>query len=470
METLTIKDKKQEQFENFIKELNPNFAFYVNAIGCPIIEADELKNAKGFCIICENPKSYDSVGCVNDTRKMTEANFSYIAAGIRKSVTGENDLCSGQLNKSFFSNIEENADVVLVLYNIHGNGVGKTYRFAGFVCCNDLSIVGKHHADECDKIGGDPGGKTLYIDAICGKINELGPELDFRLEQGERPFGIGNVILKNVEDYARMRGFVQLKLSALTYIINYYRKIGYLHNKGCNDSEDEDLERLGNKVLNCIFKSENASLLTYHLEKRILMEPCNEGDNNNKKDKIAAAMLGEMGDSFYDNDVGTSEENNNIENLDAILEYLRVNTIYNNEIRQRVFFPITSENIGEICKHNDTNNDGPIGLYQLITKLGSSGYTVAFDGENIVSARRQSQQVNINGDEIDMSDEGYTMRKCLSPAYRCHDNHGNRIIDKVCIKNESLVQGGVKKKKKKTKKSKKKKSKKKTKTKKTSKY
>ena len=177
METLTIKDKKQEQFENFIKELNPNFAFYVNAIGCPIIEADELKIAKGFCIICENPKSYDSVGCVNDTRKMTEANFSYIAAGIRKSVTGENDLCSGQLNKSFFSNIEENADVVLVLYNIHGNGVGKTYRFAGFVCCNDLSIVGKHHADECDKIGGDPGGKTLYIDAICNGIDSM-PDAD----------------------------------------------------------------------------------------------------------------------------------------------------------------------------------------------------------------------------------------------------------------------------------------------------
>lgn len=457
---LEIIDKKQEQFESFVTTLNPNFAFYVDETGCPITDSvNLLGRAKAFCMICENPKSYDHNGCVRDS-PMTETNFNYVTAGIRQSVTGQNDLCSGQLNKAFFSDIQDNADVVFILYNIQGNSPdNKTYRFAGFVCCNDLSVKGldghnKHHPDECDEEGGDEGigGKTLYIDAICGKANELGPELEFRLEQGERPLRIGNVLLKNVEDYARMRGFIQLKLSALTYVINYYRKIGYLHTKGCNDTENTDLERLGNKVSKCIFKSENAALFTYQLEKRILMEPCNEGTNDQKKNNIAASMLEGMNASFYDDDAGTSEDNNNIQNLDAILSYLKSNTICKNDGGQKIPFPITSDNIGEICSNNDTSGDGPIGLYQLLTKLGGSGYTVAFDDGKIVSSRQQGQQVDEDGEAIDMADEGYTMRKCLSDTYNCVDENG-RKIDRICIK--ASAQGGSKKKRK-TKKNKKK--------------
>ena len=465
---LEIINERQEQFEAFVRTMNPTFAFYVDGTGCPITDAaNVLDRAKAFCMICENPKSYENKGCVNNAEKMTQTNFNYVTSGIRQAVTGQNDMCSGQLNKAFFSDIQENADVVFILYNIQGDSVSnKKYRFAGFVCCNDLSMKDedgdyKHHPDDCDEEGGEEGvgGKTLYIDSICGKVNELGPELDFRLEQGERPLRVGNVLLKNVEDYARMKGFIQLKLSALTYVINYYRKIGFLHNKGCNDVENADIARLGNKVSKCIFKSENAALITYQLEKRILLEPCNEGTNDEKKDKIAASMIGEMKASFYDDDVGTSEDNNNIQNLDAILDYLKSKTICKNDGGQKIPFPITSDNIGEICSNNDTNGDGPIGLYQLLTKLSALGYTVAFDGEKIISSRRQGQQVGEDGELTDMADEGYTMRKCLSDTYNCIDETGDRTIDKVCIK--ASAQGGAKKKRK-TKKNKKAKKHKKT--------
>lgn len=461
---LEIVDKKQEQFESFIESLNPNFAFYVDGNGCAITQAEDvLGSAKAFCVICENPLSYDYDGCVR-SEPMTETNFGYVTRGIRQSVTGDNDLCSGQLNKGFFSAIETNADVVFILYNIQGSSVSnKKYRFAGFVCCNDLSMEDedgeyKHHPDPCDEDGGEAnkGGKTLYIDAICGKVNELGPELDFRLEQGERPLRIGNVLLNIVEDYAKMRDFDQLKLSALTYVINYYRKIGYRHNKGCNDVEKQDISRLGDKLSRCIFKSEDAALFTYQLEKRIIMEPCIEGTNDDKKDKIASSMLQAMGDNFYDEKVGTSNDLNLRENLDAILNYLRVNTIYKNEGGQKVPFPITPENIGEVCSNNDEHGDGPIGIYHLLSKLGETGYTVAFDGER-VRPRMQMQQVDEDGDEIDMGDEGYTMRKCIKDQdYNCRDPEGERTIDQVCIKAPS--QGG--KKKRKTKKNKKSKNKK----------
>lgn len=462
MELAPLKiNKKQEQFEQYVRTLNPNFAFYVDENGCAITEpGDILGNAKAFCVICENPKSYDHKGCYDNALKMTQTNFGYVTRGIKQSVNGpgDNDLCSGQLNKAFFSDIEENADVVFILYNIQGNSPDdKTYRFAGFVCCNDLSLKdenghNKHHPDECDEEGGDEGkgGKTLYIDSICGKVNELGPELDFRIGQEARSLRIGNVLLKNVEDYAKMRGFIQLKLSALTYVINYYRKIGYLHNEGCNDVENADIKRLGNKVSKCIFKSEDAALFTYQLEKRVMLEPCTEGDDNYKKNAIASAMLRSMKDVFYDDKVGTSKDNGNIQNLYAILAYLKSNTICKNDARQKIDFPINPGNIAEICFNNNTDSDGPIGLYQLLTKLGGSGYTVSFDGENIVSSRQQGQQVDEDGDVIDMADEGYTMRKCIKDLeYNCKDQEGTCIIN-----TKSAVQGGSKKKRK-TKKNKK---------------
>lgn len=464
---LQIIDKKQQQFEEFVTSLNPNFAFYVDGNGCAITEpGDILGTAKAFCVICENPLSYSYNGCVNDT-PMTQANFGYVTRGIRQSVNGDNDLCSGQLNKGFFSAIETNADVVFILYNIQGDSVSnKKYRFAGFVCCNDLSVKDedgdyKHHPDPCDEEGGEAnkGGKTLYIDAICGKVNELGPELDFRLGQEERPLRIGNVLLTIVEDYAKMRDFHQLKLSALTYVINYYRKIGYRHNKGCNDVEKEDIARLGDKLSRCIFKSEKASLFTYELEKRIILEPCDEGDDNQKKDNITSSMLRAMGDNFYDEKVGTSEDFNLRQNLDAILNYLSANTIYKNEANQKVDFPINKDNIVRKCQeaNEEAGRDGPIGIYHLLSKLGASGYTVAFDGER-VRPRMQMQQIDEDGDIIDMGDEGYTMRKCIKDQdYNCRDQEG-RTIDRVCIK--PPIQGG--KKKRKTKKNKKAKKHKKT--------
>ena len=76
---LQIIDKKQQQFEEFVTSLNPNFAFYVDGNGCAITEpGDILGTAKAFCVICENPLSYSYNGCVNSDAPMTQANFGYV--------------------------------------------------------------------------------------------------------------------------------------------------------------------------------------------------------------------------------------------------------------------------------------------------------------------------------------------------------------------------------------------------------
>lgn len=482
--TITFKEEKAiDGFEQFIKSLNPNFAFYVNESGCPITSSSELGTAEAFCIICENPRNDTSLnGCVNRDKKMKKGDFDYLGRAVRESVTGNKDLCSGQLNKGFFSDLETETDVLFILYNITESENRKRFVFAGFSCCNDLSIIDddgyeKHDVKDCDKEiqsgeeveGVKKGGKTLYIDSICGKVKELGPELDFRQAQGKRPIRIGNILLKLIEDYAKMREFVQLKLSALLYVINYYRKIDYRHDKGCNDVEKPAIARLGGKLSRCIFKSDNAAQFTYELEKAIIMEPCTEGTDDEKYDKIAVYMIGEMGEhDFYNEEVGTTEEKNNPQNLDIILDYLQRNTIYKNEEEQKVPFPINKNNIVRKCQEANEDSqqakDGPIGIYRLIKELGHEGYTVSIKNQKMTS-RQQEIQRDDEGYKLDIHGEGYTMRKCIrDQRYKCINADEEPTIDKVCIKpseeQQQASQGG--KKKRKTKKNKKAKKHKKT--------
>ena len=59
-------------------------------------------------VLVFNPKSYENKGCVNNAEKMTQTNFNYVTSGIRQAVTGQNDMCSGQLNKAFLTSLTSN--------------------------------------------------------------------------------------------------------------------------------------------------------------------------------------------------------------------------------------------------------------------------------------------------------------------------------------------------------------------------
>ena len=468
-------EKESAAFEELVRSYNPQFAYYMDVNGCPITNVANIGNATFFCTICENPLTYpDNVGCVTGMPP-TEATFRTMAASIRQSVTGKKDLCGGQLNKSFFSGAEKNADVLFLLYQIHETDQRKKFRFSGFVCCNDLTALDeeddeelKHeHVEDCDlppeerENDEGKGGKTLYIDAICAKTNELGPEAEFAKEkagdQGVPKIRLGSVLLNTVEDYAKLRGFDQLKLSALTYVINYYRRLGYKHDCGCDDSETDNIKRLGDKASKFIFGSETVALLTYNLEKSIILcsgdkslEDTQLEISNNLKTYVDE-------DTFYDDDMGTSSDKTPQENLGLILAHMSSKTFCK---PRGTPYPVTMDNIKDKCVETNDGGDGIFGLYKLLSELSATGKSVACSEWKTKSTRQQAQHQDEDGDTIDCGDEGYTMRKCIKDQnYNCRDEGGRATIDKTCVRPEA--QGGAKKKRK-TKKNKKAKKHKKT--------
>lgn len=69
-----------------------------------------------------------------------------------------------------------------------------------------------------------PDSNSYYIDLICGYAS------DIQLGRvGPPKLPIGKILLKQAEDQARALGFTKMKLSALSYVINYYRRYGYRH-------------------------------------------------------------------------------------------------------------------------------------------------------------------------------------------------------------------------------------------------
>ena len=463
-------EKESAAFEGLVRSFNPQFAYYMNVNGCPITNEED---AKFFCIICENPLTYpERRGCVDSEKPPTQKTFKTMAASIRQSVTGKKDLCGGQLNKSFFSEVHKDADVLFLLYQISQTSQRKKFRFSGFVCCNDLTALDKNsneelkheHVEDCDLLPEEreydagKGGKTLYIDAICAKSNVLGPEAEFAKEkagdQDVPKIRLGLVLLNTVEDYAKLRDFDQLKLSALTYVINYYRRLGYRHDCGCGDSETPEIERLGEKASQFIFGSDKVALLTYNLEKAI--DLCISGQTlEDTQLEIFEALKGYLGEAtLYDTTMETSSDKTSQQNLKLILKYLSSKTFCK---PKGTPYPVTMENIKEKCIESNLPNNEIFGLYNLLSELGGSGKSVAFD-KKIHSQRQQGRQKDEEGDLIDIGDEGFTMRKCIkNQHYKCLEGTDNNVkkIGNVCIKAPSSPSSGGKTKKKRKKKHKK---------------
>ena len=84
-----------------------------------------------------------------------------------------------------------------------------------------------------DLNGDEEDDETLYIDALCAN-----PDVRYIPIGGIK--GVGTMLMRQIEWYARDSGeYSILKLSALPYVINYYRKLGFRHIQDCDELQDD---------------------------------------------------------------------------------------------------------------------------------------------------------------------------------------------------------------------------------------
>jgi len=362
-----------------------------------IIEDDSTIEKKLCVCIYKNPSTYtdeydkeesdeeesdeeESEYTDSNKSNISKATWNYISAGIRRS---QNLFCRGELSSHFFNKekLETYTDVIVTLSIIEqasGASRRERVRLIGFVMCNDL----KTHPDYSELVD------TLYIDAICGNTlgvrapapvsDSLWSEPGYNLNserESHTTIKVGKIMLNMVEYYAISNGFEQMKLSALSYVINYYRNIGYTHTDGGDIEENPSIKKIAEAVSKKKYKSEEDVDTQMRIERAIQLS-----DNN--IDKLKENMKLYLN---IDTDVLPSDEK-----VTELLKQLDPSLTIRN---------VKTEN-------------GKNGIYDLLVKLTQMEFAPNCTGTEIPLRRNWLQM--IDGEFVTKCiDDGFTMRKSL---------------------------------------------------------
>lgn len=143
--------------------------------------------------------------------------FRYEVDAERRSLAhGSDHWCSGTISPEYIANQVEELDFVMKLFTV--NDRSEATSQIGFV----LLI--------------DQGDGTLYIDVICGKTTPHS-----KRATGLDRIRAGNMMLDQVQTFAQLMEYTQLRLSALAYVIGYYQRFGF-------DMQAKDTPRLQEAV------------------------------------------------------------------------------------------------------------------------------------------------------------------------------------------------------------------------------
>ena len=212
--------------------------------GCPIYGKSKVGFPHLQVDIIKSPYEYsDSV---------SKRDWDYIGSAVKQMQV---PLCQGGIGSGFFtkSKHREETSVVFLLYGLPKSGRKNLYAFA---MCNDLS-QDRHSEDrESDE-------KALYIDAICANAKQIREDRRVGTE-----VSIGKILINQIEKWGLKNGNDSIRLSALPYVIQYYRKLGYRHIKPGQSEDDEDVKisNIANQLSNLRFQSDEVLEQAHKIE------------------------------------------------------------------------------------------------------------------------------------------------------------------------------------------------------------
>lgn len=351
-------------------------------------------------VVLKNPYEYE-----DGSSSLKEWNA--IGVSIRQS---NFKMCQGNIGRTFFqgSTVDETS-VIFLLYFLARTRTRINPELIGFGLTNDLN--GDEEDDE-----------TLYIDALCAN-----PNVRYLPLGGIK--GVGTMLMRQIEWYARDSGeYSIIKLSALPYVINYYRKLGFRHVNDCNSlqddaneiyaEEDNEIRTLAHRNMQNRFKSDLV------IDKAMRVELAKEKQILGKSKTVKDYYMSNLNKYFEPYDIKFRNENNKIIAID-----------HNNK------------QDSEIMRLLDEDNSA---ILELLNLLRAKGFSVACQ-DKVAKNVRHNIKYDSDGDIIFPCDEdGYIMRKCLD-IFEETKKHDRPIREN----NELMNADGAKKKNKKRKKGKK---------------
>ena len=161
--------------------------------------------------------------------------------------------------------------IIVLLYAFTGR---RNCLLKAFATCSDQNLNEKENKEN-----------VLYIDVIGAKNR------DVRGEEPAPPIPLGTKMIENIIQFARTKQYLGLSLSSITYVIGYYRKLGFRHLPNLREyeivEEDEDITDAAN--LFCLTRygiKEDIDdyIFTEHIDRKY------DHVNNNPYDEILNEM------------------------------------------------------------------------------------------------------------------------------------------------------------------------------------
>ena len=225
--------------------------------------------------------------------------------------------------------------------------------------------------------------KVLYVNAICANTAVT------RGEYEGKKLRVGNLLMTQAEWYARYNGFDKMQLSALGYVINYYRKFGFRHINSCDKQETAKMKSLAKKYENVRYSSDEDLINAFTIEaaKRYVRL----GTKTEKLDYL----MSNLNDYFTGQSIVFRVEGDKVVAYDE------------------------KEN-GKDTKNekitNMINKDQPY-IFEFLEHLRQEGHAVACTDEEDRRGKKIRPKRDSDGDlAFECDDEGYNMVKCLTKA------------------------------------------------------
>ena len=374
--------------------------------GCPIKE--DSKDVPHIDIeIYRSPYEYNE-------EKATVLQWKHVGQMVRKM---NQPICKEAISQAFFTP-EKHTDqtsVVFLLYGVPKKGRRNMY---GFALCDDLKDG--RNASEAEN--------SLYIDAVCanpGLIRE-----DRRIVTNQ---SIGKILINAIESYAKAQRFEMVKLSAIPYVLQYYRKLGYRH-IGAGEtarSESDVITRYAADAGKIRYKDDDELLTAYKIELALAMEMT--GTQQEKREYEASTLRKYFPDFYF---IAEGGDRISVEPMNYDLEDINIEFKEDREAIEeldKIQLLLDSRLLAKLRSQNSGTSIGTmLATRSYLNTLVKRGFSVDCP-EGPASRNVLNFGTNSFGKFADAkcNDSGFTMRKSLVsyiPIIECGKKGGTRRI------------------------------------------
>lgn len=375
--------------------------------GCPYRKGSKLLYPHLQLEVIKSPHDYKD--------GVSHRDWDYIGSIVK---TMQTPLCQGGIGSVFFTKDKHRNEtsLVFILYGIPRKDRKNIYAFA---ICNDYSKE-RHFERRENKE------KALYIEAICANAKQIREDRRVVTE-----VSMGKILINRIEQWGLKHGNDSVKLSAIPYVTQYYRKLGYRHIKAGESEENEKIEIANAAKALAGLRFTNDELLLQAHKVELALSHRSIGNAKERLEqqlrslnKYIPEYLFVEGDA-YNGGISVLPRGYDLEDLDMAFKEDR-QTVEDIESLERV---VNEKRLGVERAHQaGTLDDNTFQLKRYFRLLVANGFAV-----DCPTSKTERLMIEFGPDEAELAcdSNGYTMRKRLRA--------NNRLIE--CSKRTSKKGG-----------------------------